>query len=60
MVHSFASLLKYSVGLPLPQFESHDVALDRYSFVDLLVNELASEALRLVTRGLYGHLSGKA
>ena len=53
--HSFASLLKYSVGLPLPQFESHDVALDRYSFVDLLVNELASEALRLVTRGLYRH-----
>lgn len=49
----FSALLGYAVGLPIALLPDHDVTLTTPTFQDLLVSRLASEASRLLARGIY-------
>lgn len=50
---SFSALLAYAVGLPVSLLPEHKVVLTTSAFQDLIVSRLASEASRLVARGIY-------
>ena len=49
----FSALLGYAVGLPVSLLPEHDVGLTSSVFQDLIVSRLASEASRLLARGIY-------
>lgn len=49
----FSALLGYAVGLPVSLLPEHDIALTAPAFQDLIASSLASEAWRLLARGIY-------
>ena len=49
----FSALLAYAVGLPVSLLPEHEVVLTTSAFQDLIVSRLASEASRLLARGIY-------
>ena len=48
-----STLVGYAVGLPLNLLPEHEVSLTTPAFQDLIVSRLASEASRLLARGMY-------